>query len=38
MKYSETERVELKRELTKDIVKEIVAFANTRGGKIYRCR
>jgi len=35
MKYTETERVELKKEFTKDVVKEIVAFANTQGGKIY---
>ena len=33
--YIEDEYTELKIELTKDIKKEIVAFANTKGGKIY---
>ena len=33
--YTEDEYTELKVELTKDIKKEIVAFANTKGGKIY---
>lgn len=33
--YKENEITELKRELTKDIKKEIVAFANTKGGTIY---
>lgn len=33
--YQESETVELKRELTKNIKKEIVAFANTKGGTIY---
>lgn len=33
--YIEDEYTELKVELTKDIKKEIVAFANTKGGKIY---
>lgn len=33
--YVENEFTELKVELTKDIKKEIVAFANTNGGKIY---
>ena len=33
--YTEDEYTELKIELTKDIKKEIVAFANTKGGKIY---
>lgn len=33
--YIESDTVELKRELTKDIKKEVVAFANTNGGKIY---
>lgn len=33
--YTESDIVELKRELTKDIKKEIVAFANTNGGTIY---
>ena len=33
--YKEDEITELKRELTKDIKKEIVAFANTKGGTIY---
>ena len=31
----ESETIELKQQLTKDIKKEIVAFANTFGGKIY---
>lgn len=35
MRFSETETVELKSEYTEDIKKEIIAFANTRGGKIY---
>lgn len=33
--YRESESIELKRELTKDLKKEIVAFANTKGGTIY---
>ena len=33
--YIEEEYTELKIELTKDIKKEIIAFANTKGGKIY---
>ena len=33
--YVENEFVELKRELTKEIKKEIVAFANSKGGTIY---
>lgn len=33
--YVEDEYTELKMELTKDIKKEIIAFANTKGGKIY---
>lgn len=33
--YVEDEYTELKIELTKDIKKEIIAFANTKGGKIY---
>lgn len=33
--YTENEYTELKRELTKDIKKEIVAFANSKGGTIY---
>ena len=33
--YQESETIELKRELTKNIKKEIVAFANTKGGTIY---
>ena len=33
--YIEDEYTELKIELTKDIKKEIIAFANTKGGKIY---
>ena len=33
--YTENEFVELKRELTKDIKKEIIAFANSKGGTIY---
>ena len=33
--YIEDEFTELKIELTKDIKKEIIAFANTKGGKIY---
>ena len=32
---SENERVEYKREYTDDIVKEVIAFANTNGGEIY---
>lgn len=35
MKYYESERVELKREITSEIKKEIVAFLNTSGGTIY---
>lgn len=33
--YVRDEYTELKIELTKDIKKEIIAFANTKGGKIY---
>ena len=33
--FSEDEYTELKIELTKEIKKEIIAFANTKGGKIY---
>lgn len=33
--YVEDEYTELKIELTKDIKKEIIAFANTKDGKIY---
>lgn len=33
--YRESETMELKQELTKNIKKEIVAFANTKGGTIY---
>lgn len=33
--YKESETTELKRELTKDLKKEIVAFANTKGGTIF---
>ncbi len=33
--YIENEYVELKRELTKEIKKEIIAFSNTNGGTIY---
>ena len=35
MKFIENEYCELKMILTKDIKKEIIAFANTNGGKIY---
>lgn len=35
MKYQESEKVELKRSINKDFVKEIVAFLNTRDGIIY---
>jgi ATP-dependent DNA helicase RecG len=33
--YIESEIIELKREFTKDIIKEIIAFLNTKGGNIY---
>lgn len=33
--YIESETVELKREYTRDIIKEIIAFLNTKGGIIY---
>ncbi len=33
--YRESDTLELKRELTKDIKREIIAFANTHGGTIY---
>ena len=33
--YKESEIIELKREYTADIRKEIIAFANTNGGTIY---
>jgi len=33
--YQESETLELKREYTPDLLKEIVALANTKGGEIY---
>lgn len=33
--YRESEIIELKQELNKNIKKEIVAFANSKGGTIY---
>ena len=35
MKYEESDRIELKREMVKDLDKEIIAFLNTHGGTIY---
>lgn len=35
MTYAESETVELKAELVSDICKEIIAFANSRGGTLY---
>lgn len=35
VKYEESDRVELKREMIKDLDKEIIAFLNTHGGTIY---
>ena len=35
MKYEESDKVELKREMIKDLDKEIIAFLNTNGGIIY---
>lgn len=35
MNYRENEQTELKRELTENIKKEVIAFANTHGGSIY---
>lgn len=35
MKYEESDKVELKREMIKDLDKEIIAFLNTHGGTIY---
>ena len=35
MKYEESDRVELKREMIKDLDKEIIAFLNTHGGTIF---
>ncbi len=35
MKYEESDRIELKRELIKDLDKEIIAFLNAHGGTIY---
>lgn len=35
MRYQESETVELKERFVKDILKEIIAFANTGGGTIY---
>lgn len=35
MKYIESETVELKAEVVTDICKEIIAFANTKGGTLY---
>lgn len=32
--YKESEIIELKRELTDDIIKDIIAFANTKGGRV----
>ena len=33
--YKESETLELKREINSNICKEIIAFANTKGGTIY---
>lgn len=35
MKYEESDKVELKREMIKDLDKEIIAFLNAHGGTIY---
>ena len=35
MKYEEGDRIELKRELIKDLDKEIIAFLNAHGETIY---
>jgi ATP-dependent DNA helicase RecG len=35
MNYKETVQIELKAELNESVKKEIIAFANTDGGKIY---
>lgn len=35
MKYEESDRIELKREIVKDLDKEIIAFLNAEGGTIY---
>ncbi len=35
MRYEENDKVELKREMVKDLDKEIIAFLNTEGGTIY---
>lgn len=35
MKYTETEKIELKRSLNNTFEKEVVAFLNTDGGTIY---
>ena len=35
MKYFESENVELKSTLNKDIIKEVVAMLNTKGGRVY---
>ena len=35
MKYEESNKVELKREMIKDLDKEIIAFWNAHGGTIY---
>ena len=38
MKYHESEKVELKRSINKDFIKEIVAFLNTRDGYLCWCK
>lgn len=35
MKFQESESIELKREMIKDLDKEIIAFLNAHGGTIY---
>jgi len=35
LQYIESDTIELKEEVSKDLMKEVVAFANTLGGKIY---
>lgn len=35
MTFSESEFVELKSEVVSDLCKEIIAFANTKGGTLY---
>ena len=37
MTFIESETIELKSSVVADLCKEVIAFANTRGGTLYMC-